>query len=342
MRLHSTAYVGQLIGAVPPAPRLEVAGHTPTTVARARRAAACDDIISPLGTCYPSWIFRTELLLLCQLEAGGAIRARAMSAIHGYALQLASTADGCRTLAVALALAGPVEAAVLAAELRGHVRKALDSSYLNYVIRTVIAVLPPSLSNFIAEELFGIVSAVARHHQGCRLLCRLLEFHVRGGRGQHAVACSASGEDVVAASLAVDELLEDQVAGRLCRHSCGHRVMRAVLEHGLPAHQHRAAVLLRGELLHNALHPRGSSLLMQALQHCCAEDRRAIAEELLCSPQSLLLLAMSRSGNCLLPEALEHVPTEVSVEALRRIRSYDAELRATKHGRRLLDLLTKA
>mmetsp|Transcript_32950 Transcript_32950/g.103198 ORF Transcript_32950/g.103198 Transcript_32950/m.103198 type:complete len:90 (+) Transcript_32950:407-676(+) len=65
-----------------------------------------------------------------------------------------------------------------------------------------------------------------------------------------------------------------------------------------------------------------------------------MAEELLRSPSSLLLLAASRSGPRVLPQALAQVPEEVSKRALRQIRCFDVELQATKHGGRILELLS--
>mmetsp|Transcript_78550 Transcript_78550/g.202292 ORF Transcript_78550/g.202292 Transcript_78550/m.202292 type:complete len:380 (+) Transcript_78550:110-1249(+) len=186
----------------------------------------------PTGSCAPLLAGGGENAAIAkitrQLNDGGQARSAAIAAMRGNVWQLSQDAQGCRAVQLAMDVASSSDAKALVAELHRHVEEAVYSPHANYVIQKVIEAMPTTVSTFVAEELAGLGVVVARHRFGCRILCRLLE---------HSVASGA------AAAAVIDECLTH--AQDLCRHTFGHYVMKAILEHGTAEQRQRIACAIQ-------------------------------------------------------------------------------------------------
>lgn len=282
--------------------------------------------------------------LTASLEAGGEAKAVALQKLQGSVRRMSFDANGCRVVQQALQCADRAMAAILTAELHGHVRQAVGSPHANYVIQKVVEVMPTSLAGFVAEELLGSGALVARHRYGCRIVCRLLEH-------------SAMDPGTVALT---DEVLGE--AADLCRHSFARHVLQSILEHGLPAQREKVSLALRSDLLRNARNRNASYVIERALTYCNPAERRVLASELLGekeqgqSPQSpksalrpsfhgnhsgIIALAQNQFGSYVV-RALLRLPGETSRQALAQLQSAAPQLQRTKHGQRLLEELDRA
>jgi hypothetical protein len=233
-------------------------------------------------------------------------------------LRLSFEPQGCRAVQAALLQVGGAEAAELVSELHGHVREAMESPHANYVVQKVVEALPASLSGFVAEELCGAGVHAARHKFGCRVVCRLLE-HTAHGAGTAAL---------------LDEILVE--AGKLSRHTFGHHVVQSVLEHGQPWHRRAVLDALRGDLPRCSRNRNSSYVVEKALTHCDADDRAAMAGELLTSFDDVLQLAQCQFGNNVV-KTLAMLPDDCAEVVLGVVRSSAATLRESKYGKRLLE-----
>jgi len=207
----------------------------------------------------------TEALdhLMEQLNADSSARDAAMAVVQRAASELAFQPLGCRVVQLALQVADQSEMRVLTRGLHGCVRAACDSPHGNYVVQKVVETAPAGLSEFVAEELAGGGAAFARHRYGCRVLCRLLE---------HA-----------AAGKPVRSLLDEVVAEvqELCRHTFGHHVIEAILEHGLPSQRRRVVAALLMDLARSVRNRNASRVVEKALNFCDKQDQDTLAEALL-------------------------------------------------------------
>jgi len=266
------------------------------------------------------------------LEEGGDARARALAALKGSVRGLSFTAPGCRVVQLALQAAAGSAAAELVAELHGHVREAITSPHANFVIQKVIEVMTAAQAGFIADELRGMAPMVARHSYGCRILCRLFEQ-----------CLTAPGPTALAAEILAE-------AARLSWHSYGHHVVETILEHGGAEQRRQICAALRGgdgsaemesgggKLVRSARNRSASHVVEKALTFCCAEDRAALVEELLGSPDAVVALAQSHFG-IHVATALLQLPGELPRTAKAYIAQNPAAFQGTKHGRRLLEEL---
>jgi len=200
----------------------------------------------------------------------------------GHVWAMAHDLQGCRLVQLALEKAELCDAIMLTEELQGHVLEAAISPHANYVLQKMIMQLPTSATGFIAEEIMASkesASKIARNRHGCRILCRLLEF---------------SSSESKTSALLVSQVLEE--AEDLCRHSFGHHVLQAALEHGNSSHRSRIAAALLSDLDSCAKHRNGSYLVEKALKFCCEEDQRALLERLVV-PSMLEDLALNQYGS---------------------------------------------
>lgn len=258
-------------------------------------------------------------LLIADFEAGGEARCEAAASLLGSIRQLSHEPQGCRAVQALLQYAGGSQVAEAVAELRGHVREAIESPHANYVIQKVVEALPVALSGFVALELRGSGGEMARHKFGCRVACRLLE---------HAALSPET-------AALVDEMLED--AGKLSRHTFGHHVVQCILEHGQAAQRRRVVDALRGELMRCSCNRNSSYVVEKALTYASADDRVAMAAELLSSVEGAVILARCQFGS-FVARALARLPDEHYGElAFGIIRSEAALVRETKYGQRLLE-----
>merc|ERR1712151_74869 len=251
------------------------------------------------------------------LKVGGDARTMAVDDVRGRVVKLAFDALGCRVVQLALEVVDRLTASGLAMELRGQVRQAIGSAHANYVVQKVVETQPTAVAGFIAEELRGSSVDVTRHRYGCRILCRLLEH-------------SASDQGTVAL---VDELLSE--AGALCRHAFGHHVVKAILEHGLPAHRRQIAAALCESPLRNALNCSASCVMEKALLYCSAEDQRVLVNALLANggADAVVSLTEDRFGHYVMEALLESSGRE---KVLACLKLATIRLQATKRGQELL------
>jgi len=206
-------------------------------------------------------------------------------------------------------------AAELLSELKGHVEAATRSPHANYVIQQAIAVLPPTAFDFIAQELRGVGTVVARHRFGCRILCRLLEH--------------------MADNPACDELFTEILAeaGQLCRHEFGHYVMESVLEHGQPRQRGCLvqALILEGPSL--AIHHFASHVIETAITHGSVEEQQVIGAALLA--YGMVTLALTQCGSYV-AKALLRSRVDAALAATEQLCHAQAQLRRNRFGRRVL------
>jgi len=234
---------------------------------------------------------------------------------------------GCRVVQLALKSATRNLQEALAHELHGHVRDAVDSPHANFVLQLIVELMPVTSTTFVANELTGIAAQVSQHRYGCRVIIRLLEH-------------SATEPTTVAL---VNELVAE--AHILVRHSMARFVIQAVLEHGLPDQRRRIVTALHGahgtndDILWNAMNRNASCVFESAMMHCCLEDKQAICKELLSNSSSVLQLAQHQFGRFTL-RALLTCPGEETEAALRFLQSSN-ELRESRAGRRMLDLMSQ-
>jgi len=257
------------------------------------------------------------------LEEGGLQRNAAVRALKGNMSRLTFECSGCRVVQLALQVASQNDAADLATELHGYVRRALASPYGNYVIQKVVTELPGFHASFVARELIGIAAEAARHRYGCRIICRLLEH-------------SAADQDTVAV---VGEVLQE--VGDLCRHNFGHHVIQSILEHGLPQQVHRIAASLLSELRRNSRNRNAIYVLERALIHCSNDDKQIIASCLVRNPSDFVALAENQlSFN--VARAVIQLPGETS-QYVHNMLQHDPELvhrlQMSKYGSRVMDKL---
>jgi len=201
------------------------------------------------------------------------------------------------------------------------VAEAIRSPHANYVLQKIIKVLTPQEAPFVVAEVHQASLDLARHEYGCRIYCRLLE---------HAAADESTAR-------LVDEVLDD--CDDLVRHTFGHHVVECALEHGMPHQRHAIIEALRASPLRNAWNRNAAYVVEKALMYGDMEDRMALAQDLLANPASdIAALARSQYGSMVM-RALLRMPEPVSQQAQDVVRSPDAliQLKATKHGRRLLE-----
>mmetsp|Transcript_61893 Transcript_61893/g.109997 ORF Transcript_61893/g.109997 Transcript_61893/m.109997 type:complete len:443 (-) Transcript_61893:66-1394(-) len=245
-----------------------------------------------------------------------------LETLRGHVWALAQDAQGSRLLQMALDNADLCEATKLTAEFQGHVVEAATSPHANYVLQKILSQLPNGATSFIAEEILALpedASKIARHRYGCRIFCRLLEF-----------SCSQSQ----ASALLVSHILEE--AEDLCRHSFGHHVLQAALEHGNASHRRQVAAGLLSDVESCAKHRNGSYLVEKALTYCCEEDRSALLE---CLGKSSVLadLATSPYGSFVAKTALKFLESNEQQDALARLGEMANELRELRHGPQFLE-----
>lgn len=263
------------------------------------------------------------LELTAQLNAGGTQRAKAIAKLKapGVTRRLSFEAAGCRAVQLALDVADRQSASDLAFALRGLIPEAIRSPHGNYVLQKIIKILTPRETPFIVAEMSEAGLEFVKHEYGCRIFCRLLE---------HA----ASEPDV--------ERLVDSVLGDvddLLRHTFGHHVVECALEHGLPYQRERIIAALRRNPMRNAWNRNASYVVEKALLYGSAEERSAIAADFLGSPAGeLAALGRSQFGSMVI-RALLRMPGETAAKLQERLSgsAAQAQLRTTKHGRRLLE-----
>jgi pumilio RNA-binding family len=263
-----------------------------------------------------------------------------LEAVQGRVQVLAFDASGCRLVQDALE-SSPEEVGVsLAEELRGHVRRAIDSPHANFVLQKMVDVLPVTRISFVIDEIAGAGVETARHRNGCRVLSRVFEHWGDEDHGDEAInegnADAAAGtiKSSSIVSIVMDEVLQEATA--LSRHPLGHFVIEAILQHGTMAQRAKVAGSLRGRLTKNAKNRSASYIVERALQLCGPTDRDAMVAELLSNESDLLLLAQCRFGRYVV-KTVASLDNEDGLKVRSVLQASSKELRANKYGLRLFD-----
>jgi len=239
---------------------------------------------------------------------------RALRQLRGQVWRLSRDAMGCRLVQDVLEL-GSRESVELGKELHGHVLEAAVCPHANYVVQKVVSHLSLASSRFVAQELEGNATRVAKHRFACRVLCRLLEF------------CPAD----TTTSL-VDELLQD--VSRLCSHSFAQHVMQSILENGKDQHKKQIADELLSEPFRYATGKNSSYLLEKVLCYCQPAEQEALLFKL-GQPEQVLELAKTQYGSYVARALLRDSRVD-SQEAIRLIGRHQEELATTRGGQNFL------
>jgi hypothetical protein len=260
--------------------------------------------------------------LLTQLQAGGAERQAALASFESLAFRNETTS---RAAQIALKEAPSSDAAALATGLRGHVRSAVQSKHANFVLQTIIEVMPVARASFIVDELKGFANKIARQQFGCRVLCRILE---------HLAPNDHSTPQLL------DEILSEDVH-ELCRNEFGSYVARHVLEFGHPHHKKEIVSVLSTDILMYSKDKFGSHVVEVALRHCSEEDQRDLARGLLRSQDDLVGVAGSQFGRHV-ARALFSLPVELRKEAVKVLLPVEGKLKSLRYGKSVLQSLRAA
>jgi len=258
--------------------------------------------------------------LLVQKQAGAGAEAQWTFERLAFASKVSS-----RAAQIMLEESSMNDAVALAAELRGHVRSAVQSKHANHVVQKITEVMPVARASFVVDELKGFAYEVARHPFGCRVLCRILEH--------------LSEND-----LSTIELVEEVVAKdleQLCFDSYGSFVARHVLEYGLPQHRQRVVKALRTGLVTYAKDKFGSHVLEAALRHAGLEDQQVLARELLGDKGQLVALASNQFGRHVV-KALVSMPDGLKKEALDVLQPMEGQLKASRYGKSVYQAIRAA
>lgn len=140
------------------------------------------------------------------------------------------------------------------------------------------------------------------------------------------------------------DALVEEVLGQtaeLCREEFGKHVLLEFLEHGLPSHRHKIVEAMLPGLHRNAKHRHASRVIEKVFVYCDEEDIRAIADELLENSKALYSLVNNEFGRHVLL-ALAQSFSPCAHQALLRLSQFSTELKGSKQGRRLLDLMAPA
>jgi hypothetical protein len=252
-----------------------------------------------------------------QLEAGGHARRMALKEIRGSVLKMAFEPFGCRVVQSAFDVASASEQQAMAGELRGHVRDAISSPHANFVIQKVIEVLPPSSTNFVAEELFTYAVEAARHRFACRILCRLIEHKT----------------DSATTDTLIDELLAE--TEQLIRHNFARHVIELILEHGSTMQKERIVRAIRNDVVRSAK-DRYASYVVEQVFYRCIPESDALACDLISDVESFWTLANHECGWHVI-KALLKSHGQFSLRARDLLMAGAAKLCTSKHGQRLLE-----
>jgi hypothetical protein len=256
--------------------------------------------------------------LSAQIEAGGKQLSAALAHLRGNVRRFTLDAQGCRIMQLALQEASQEDAVLLSSELMGYVRRAMASPHGNYVIQKIVEVLPPAHVAFVIKELRGTGAETSRHRYGCRIMCRLLEHSA-----QHPLLIAL-----------VDEILCE--IDELCRHSFGHHVIEAILEHGLPAQQQRIVSALAAQMQVTLADRNACYVLEVALKHCSSLDRSLLTDSMFKEPQALIKLAENRACFHMMKDLMS-TPGKSSEHVRQLLRKASRHLHSSGDNRRPLE-----
>jgi len=258
--------------------------------------------------------------LMESLAAGGPARTAAFDAIHGHVAHLAFDAAGCRVVQEALKFADREVATSIISELKGLVKEATACPHANFVIQKIIELLPPTLAEFIIDELFDCVAEVATHRYGCRIMCRLLE---------HSSTAPSTGR-------LLDKML--QSVRFLCCHTYGHYAIQLLMEHGTKEHRRAVVAALCSDAFRMAKSRHASGIVKGILTSSDIEDKHALANAFVADDEHLPQLAADKIG-CLVIRAVCRVSHEHLQKVQEKLQPYKEGLMSSKYSQRVLEEL---
>mmetsp|Transcript_71441 Transcript_71441/g.87644 ORF Transcript_71441/g.87644 Transcript_71441/m.87644 type:complete len:425 (+) Transcript_71441:60-1334(+) len=259
-----------------------------------------------------AWFTKQALEQLQQQLEGSDVPA-ALEVLTGHVWDLSRHPVGCRLVQSAIERSNPKQGAALASELRSHVHEAMTSPHANYVLQKIVTHLTWQNSKFVAEELRHMAAHFARHRFGCRIFCRLIEFH-------------AEQEPTL---MLVEEVLQE--AEDLCCHPFGHHVAQSILEHGIEQHREFVCATIDRNPLGYARNQNASYLVERVLSGSTRYQESVLSELSYCLED----LALSRYGCYVARAVVEHPKTNRPLE-VSKLTAIRQELNKTKHGQYLL------
>eukprot|EP00438_Fugacium_kawagutii_P019178 Skav219367 [mRNA] locus=scaffold76:609536:611115:- [translate_table: standard] len=261
-----------------------------------------------------AWFNKQTCEQLQEQLQGASDVSSAVEALVGHVWDLSRHPLGCRLVQTAMERSSQKQAAILAGELRGHVQEAMTSPHANYVLQKMVTHLTWHSCSFVAEELQGdSASHYARHRFGCRIFCRLIEFH----------------SDKEPTLMLVEEVLQE--AEDLCCHPFGHHVAQSVLEHGSEEHREIVSATIDRNPLGYARNQNASYLVERVLASNSRYQESLLAELSSCLED----IALSRYGCYVARAVVEHPKTNRPLE-ISKLTAIRSELNKTKHGQYLL------
>lgn len=198
--------------------------------------------------------------------------------IRGHVQKLSFDPDGCRMVQSILHLTTESEQQKMALELRGHVKKAVESAHCNHVLQRCIELLRPSAVDFVLCEI-GIednqVRNLAKHRYGCRVLQRIIE-HFSLER--------------------LTDLLDKIIfhAQELCFDEYGNYVIKHLIEHGNDEHKEKIVTVILKDVSAVTKSKEACSVLDKAL--CYTKLYKKLIEAILEHDGLLVDIACSHIG----------------------------------------------
>jgi hypothetical protein len=260
--------------------------------------------------------------MLAQLQAKSMEIQTVLAEFEAWSFSNKTTSQAAQ---IVLKKAPSSDAALLASALRGHVRSALQSKHANFVLQTIIEVMPVSYTSFIVDELKGAAGKISRQQIGCRILCRILEH--------------LSANDLNTLEL-IDELLSEDLL-ELCQNEFGSYVARHVLEFGLEQQKLKVVNVIRSDLLRLSQDRFGSHVVEAALRNASQEDQLGMKQQLLLDKLEFVELAGSQFGRHVV-KALLSMHGEIRRDAMKVLLPEESRLRSMRYGKSILQHLRAA
>jgi hypothetical protein len=235
---------------------------------------------------------------------------------------LSQDKEGCRQVQAAFVDAPSDEArADLAAELHGHVAKAMRCPHANHVLQKVIAVVRPESLHFVVDELLardGLAVQAAKHRYGCRVV-------------QHTLRQCPAPQT---ADL-VEVLLREAKA--LSCHTIGHYTVQQLLEFGTEDQRYRLVRAIERSMPSIGLSAPGGAVVQAALLFAEPADRIWISRAVLQHLEVLLPMAKEKQGSAALVQVLQTLQGRESEHARSIIMEHAHIFRASKWGRAVVE-----
>jgi hypothetical protein len=197
-----------------------------------------------------------------EIDTKGFVPHALVEEILPEAKSYAMAKTGSRAVQKIVRLGGSSDKARVVHQLRGSFEELYKCPHGNYVLMSIIEVLPPAQLGFLVEELSGKAVAIAKHQFGCRLLERLIE---------HFPAEQIDG--------LIAEVLRE--AEPLCRHPYGNFVMQHLFEHGSEDCKADVAGRIQAFFPQLAKHRAASHVVQSALKYCKGEVQSDLVATLL-------------------------------------------------------------